>query len=89
MVGENLRATLEWLPEGKRLLTIKCDCVLDITPTDLKLAPPDAERLNALYERFEFKSWLHDPSTAAGKSGGRSAGSHATTMARDAIEKAA
>src|SRR5450432_2614720 len=28
VVGENLRATLGWLPQGKRLLTIKTDCEL-------------------------------------------------------------
>ncbi len=26
VIGENLRATLAWLPQGRRLLTIKTDC---------------------------------------------------------------
>jgi DNA polymerase I len=29
VVGENLRATLDWLPQAKRLLTVKTDCSLD------------------------------------------------------------
>ena len=26
VVGENLRASIDWLPQGKRLLTVKTDC---------------------------------------------------------------
>ena len=60
VVGENLRSTLEWLPQGKRLLTVKTDCDLPVAPVDLKPALPDAAQLKALYERFEFKSWQRD-----------------------------
>src|SRR5947207_6920316 len=59
-VGENLRAALEWLPQGKRLLTIRTDCALPFQPTELALRPPDAAKLRQLYDRFEFKSWLKD-----------------------------
>ncbi|HEX9302268.1 MAG TPA: DNA polymerase I [Casimicrobiaceae bacterium] len=66
VIGENLRATLDWLPMGKRLLTVKTDCVLPVTLADLKLGEPHAESLKKLYERFEFKSWLRDiPGEAA------------------------
>jgi len=60
VVGENLRATLDWLPQGKRLLTVKTDCALPVTPADLARGAPDADRLKSLYERFEFKTWLRD-----------------------------
>ena len=60
VVGENLRNTLEWLPQGKRLLTVKTDCVLPVAPTDLRIGTPEPVALKALYERFEFKSWLRD-----------------------------
>ncbi|MEP7182651.1 MAG: DNA polymerase I [Betaproteobacteria bacterium] len=60
VVGENLRATLDWLPTGKKLLTVKTDCVLPVALANLALDPPDAARLRALFERFEFKSWLRD-----------------------------
>ena len=60
VVGENLRASVDWLPQGKRLLTVKTDCTLLHAPTDLALQTADAERLKTLYERFEFKQWLRD-----------------------------
>src|SRR5262249_9792784 len=60
VVGDNLRKTLEWLPHGKRLLTVKTDCELDVRPIDLRIRPAEAEKLRSLYERFEFKQWLRD-----------------------------
>ena len=60
VVGDNLRATLDWLPQGKRLLTVKTDCALPASPTDLRFGPADADRLRPLFERYEFKSWLRD-----------------------------
>ena len=30
VVGENLRAALEWLPQGRKLLTVKTDCELPV-----------------------------------------------------------
>jgi len=60
VVGENLRAALAWLPTGKKLLTVKTDCALPVKPTDLVREPPAGAALRALYERFEFKSWLKD-----------------------------
>jgi DNA polymerase-1 len=58
VVGENLRQALEWLPQGKRLLTVKVDCTLPMKVTDLTPGEPQTPKLRALYERFEFKSWL-------------------------------
>jgi DNA polymerase I len=60
VVGDNLRAALEWLPQGRRLLTVRCDCELPVTPTELTLSPLDVPKVRALYERFEFKQWLRD-----------------------------
>ena len=66
VVGENLRAALDWLPQAKKLLTIKTDCVLPFEPAELVVRPPNAEALKTLYERFEFKSWIKDvPGQAA------------------------
>ena len=59
-VGENLRAALTWLPQGKRLLTVKTDCTLPFAPHELVIQPHDADKLRELYERFEFRSWLKD-----------------------------
>ena len=60
VVGENLRGAIAWLPQARRLLTVKTDCALPVEPTDLKLVRADAAKVRALYERFEFKSWLRD-----------------------------
>ena len=59
-VGDNLRAALSWLPQGKRLLTVKTDCTLPFAPHELVIQPHDPEKLRELYERFEFRSWLKD-----------------------------
>ena len=60
VVGENLRGALDWLPQGKRLLTVKTDCALPLQPADLVPRAAQADKLELLYERFEFKSWLRD-----------------------------
>jgi DNA polymerase I len=58
VVGENLRTALEWLPQGRRLLTVKSDCTLSHQPIDLVLGEPANDVLREMYTRFEFKSWL-------------------------------
>jgi DNA polymerase-1 len=67
VVGDNLRATVEWLPQGKRLLTVRTDCALPVTFDELKLSPPDIAKLASLFERFEFKSWLKDGVQTTGR----------------------
>ena len=59
-VGESLRGALSWLPQGKKLLTVKTDCTLPFAPQELLIQPYDAAKLRELYERFEFRSWLKD-----------------------------
>ena len=65
VVGENLRAALDWLPQARRLLTVRTDCALPIEPSELVTRSVDAAALRTLYERFEFKSWLKDLDDAA------------------------
>ncbi len=65
VVGENLRAALDWLPQARRLLTVRTDCALPIEPSELVARPADAAALRKLYERFEFKGWLKDLDDAA------------------------
>jgi DNA polymerase-1 len=60
VVGENLRKARDWLPQGRRLLTVKVDCELPVTFADLRVQVPDADRLREWYERCEFRSWLRD-----------------------------
>jgi DNA polymerase-1 len=60
VVGANLREALDWLPQGRRLLTVKTDCELPVKVAELVISPEDAAAVKALYERFEFKQWLKD-----------------------------
>jgi len=49
VVGENLRNSLDWLPQGKRLLTVKHDCDLPSTPVELLIAQPQTDREVSLH----------------------------------------
>ena len=63
-VGENLRRALDWLPKGRRLLTVKRDCELPVALEGLQ-GKPDAQKQRALYERFGFRTWLDELGGAA------------------------
>ena len=63
VVGENLRASLDWLPQARQLITVKTDC--DLSPhlpglDDLHAKSEDAPLLRELFERYAFKTWLRD-----------------------------
>ncbi len=60
VVGENLRKAKDWLPQARRLITVKCDVELPQTYSQLIPPPPDKEQLRRLYEHFEFKTWLRE-----------------------------
>ncbi len=66
-VGENLRASLDFLPLSKQLVTIKCDVALDETPTTLNRTEPDSDALRDLFSQFEFKTWLAETIESGGK----------------------
>ena len=79
VVGENLRNSLEWLPQAKRLLQIKTDCILD---QEIKGYPsleaitfkePENSKLITFYERFGFKGLLKNLQTQAQKNSPASA----------------
>ena len=59
-VGENLRESLSFLPLSKTLTTIKCDVDMHVGIDDLEDASPDEEALRALFEAFEFKTWMEE-----------------------------
>ena len=63
VVGENLRKALDWLPQARRLLTVKCDVELPQVYSELVPPQPDKEQLRSLFERFEFKTWLREIGT--------------------------
>ena len=84
--GENLRAALDWLPQGRRLVTVLTDCDLsEHVPgwpdfASLALSAVDAGGLLGFYERFGFKTLRREL-----ESGGAAGGARAVPRAgRDA-----
>lgn len=60
VVGENLRRALDFLPLGRRLVTVRCDLELPLAFADLAPRAADRERLIELFSRYEFKTWLRE-----------------------------
>ncbi len=63
VVGENLRNSLTWLVQAKRLLTVKVDCELDEHLNDLselQVQPENHDQLKELFIRYGFKTWLKE-----------------------------
>jgi len=60
VVGQNLHRAKEFLPLGRRLLTVVCDLRLPVRVSDLAPRPPDRERLIELFSRLQFKGWLKE-----------------------------
>jgi DNA polymerase-1 len=65
-VGENLRKALDWLPTGRRLVTVMTECDLGAhlpgwpgaeALDALALREVDRDGLLGFYERFGFKTW--------------------------------
>ncbi len=75
VVGDKLRATLDWLPQARRLVTVKCDVNLPRAYNELIPPPADREQLRKLYEHFEFKTWLREVN-------GEAVGHHAASPLR-------
>jgi DNA polymerase-1 len=69
VVGENLRKALDWLPQARRLITVKCDVELPQTYSELIPPAADKEQLRSLFERFEFKTWLREVNGAVSSTG--------------------
>jgi DNA polymerase-1 len=57
-IGENLHASLDYLPLSKQLTTIKCDLDLPYSIVDLKQQPMDKAELKKLLAGLGFSSWL-------------------------------
>ncbi|MBQ0943764.1 DNA polymerase I [Ideonella sp. 4Y16] len=64
VAGDNLRKALDWLPLGRRLITVKTDCDLSAqipgwpALEPLALRAPDLDGLVGFYTRFGFKTAL-------------------------------
>ncbi len=60
VVGANLRSALDWLPQARRLVTVKCNVDLPLAYHELIAPQQDKEQLAHLFERLEFKTWLRE-----------------------------
>lgn len=64
VVGDNLRAALDWLPMGRQLITVKTDCDLSAHPaeiaTDLVSTGEDKQALIDFFSHYGFKTWLRE-----------------------------
>jgi DNA polymerase-1 len=74
VAGENLRKALDWLPTGRKLVTVVTDCDLAgqvpgwPSLDALALREVDRERLLDFYTRFGFRSWKRELEESLGRS---------------------
>ncbi len=59
-VGESLRRSLDFLPLGRKLVTVRCDVELPLAVADLLPRERNVEKLVELFTRYEMKSWLKE-----------------------------
>jgi DNA polymerase-1 len=89
-VGEHLRRALDWLPQGRRLVTVVTDC--DLAPQvdgwpsldALALRPVDAPGLQAFFQRFGFRTWLRELEQVQGVAAAPSGAAAGSTAAGSA-----
>jgi DNA polymerase I len=66
VAGENLRKALDWLPTGRRLITVDTDCDLGghvpgwPALEGLALQPVQREGLLDFFQRYGFKTWRRE-----------------------------
>ncbi len=69
VVGEKLRQALDWLPMGRRLVTVDlgCDLAAHIAGWPgldaLAFKAPDEDHLLQFYQRFNFRTWQRELQT--------------------------
>ncbi|WP_341743784.1 DNA polymerase I [Azonexus hydrophilus] len=60
VVGQNLRDHLDFLPLGKKLVTVVCDLPDLPAPTALTATARDRDTLRELYTRYNFRTWSRE-----------------------------
>ncbi|MDE1928305.1 MAG: DNA polymerase I [Burkholderiales bacterium] len=100
VAGENLRKALDWLPQGRRLVTVVTDCDLAAHVAGwpnldaLALREVDRAGLHDFYQRYGFKTWLRDieqapaAAAAAGADGAEAAPALAPRVGQAEIARA-
>jgi DNA polymerase-1 len=87
VAGENLRKALDWLPMGRKLITVVTDC--ELTPhvdgwpglDALALRPADEAGLVGFYKRYGFRTWLREMEAKVGAGAADGAPATAATEA--------
>ncbi len=63
-VGANLRASLDWLPRARELITVRSDCELDghasDLETELRVRDEDGQALAPFFARYGLRRFLHE-----------------------------
>ncbi|MDX9945435.1 MAG: DNA polymerase I [Azonexus sp.] len=85
VVGQNLRDHLDFLPLGKKLVTVVCDLPNLPSPSALTATERDTDTLRELYTRYNFRTWrreLDNPASVEATAGAASdaAASPATSV---------
>ena len=84
VAGENLRRALDWLPQGRRLVTVVTDCDLaahvDGWPALQALALKEVDQPGLLdfYQRYGFKAWRSELERKLDEAAGPAPGTAAT-----------
>ncbi len=81
VVGENLRSALDFLPLGRRLVTIATDVQLPQTLEQLTWVEQDTPTLIEQFRRYEFRGWLRELEGAAVAAGTPEVSSEAALLA--------
>ncbi|MBK9161605.1 MAG: DNA polymerase I [Nitrosomonadales bacterium] len=88
VVGGNLRSALDWLPQARRLLTVKCDVELPQPYAAFTEPPADKDVLRELFERFGFRSWLRELDGGSPAPANRASGNIPSTEQQSVTEPA-
>ncbi|MEX2488989.1 MAG: 5'-3' exonuclease H3TH domain-containing protein, partial [Pseudomonadales bacterium] len=88
-VGESLRASINILPLGRKLVTLRSDLELGVAPEELTRTEPDYEALAGCFKRWEFNSWLAqlpgNPGNTDVTPAHKETGAYETILTRDAL----
>lgn len=88
-VGENLRSALEWLPQGRQLITVKTDCELMghlvSIEESLVARPEDKDALRDFFTRYGFKTMLRELQAGQGSPGAGAPAMNSPEGAQDTL----
>ncbi|VWC54749.1 DNA polymerase I [Burkholderia lata] len=93
VVGDNLRRALDFLPLGRKLVTVETACDLaphlDSIEASLKTDGEARDLMRDIFARYGFKTWLREVDSAPAEGGGADApdGEPAPVVAADIVRE--